>query len=322
LIPKPPKEPKPPREPLGKKVFLAAGAGAVVLLIALGLIAREYVLPFSGPLAVEIDNRSTSQNPLLPGHLTIKLGEEVLGIPRAAGSKVVAETTWSSGEPISALVDSRFSLEKDTSLIVDVRDLGFTGSDSGQALELKIKITDSAITLSLESPSGAEQGEGDLASVAFARGNLNRAVESCYSENAAPYLEAVELSGEAYRSYVAEVAKARLDGTRTLLYSVWASRSASLVRALERQLSDLEEARVPISGAIANEHNRVTLALISVISAWENFNSVSRRESDSQWDAAWDRIYGAETDLTTSSGGAEVVPEVVRSQCREDLLGG
>ena len=291
-------------------------------LLALGLVAREYVLPFSGPLAVEIDNQSNSQNPLIPGHLSIQVGDETLQIPSASGSRVVLETTWSSSDSITAKVDSRFTLEKDTDLVVDVRDLGFSGSDSGTALELKIKITNSAITLSLESPSGAERGEGDLAAVVFARANLNNAVDSCFEDKYNPYSNAMRLASAAYDTYLLEVSDARLDGTRTLLYSVWASRSASLIRALERVQSSLADSKVPSSGVMANEHRRVSLALAEVISAWENFNSVSRREADGQWDAAWDRIYDAETDLTTSSGGARVVPEVIKSECREELLGG
>jgi len=318
----PVRAPKPPRKPLGKKAIIGIAAGLVVALIGVGLIVREYVLPFSGTLAVRVDNQSTSNNPLIPGHLTIQVGEENLRLPTSRGSNLVLETTWSSSESISAKIDSKFTLEKDTFLFVNVRDFGLSGSSAGTALNLNIKITDTAITMSLENPSRADEGSSDLAAVAFARSNLKGAIESCYLKNAEPYSRAIRLASNAYRDYLTEVEDARLDGTRSLQYTVWASRSSTLVRELRGIKSALDSARVPGSGPINNEHGNVSLALGNVISAWENFNSVSRRESDSQWDAAWNRIYDAESNLTTAAGGARVLPEVVRSDCREDLLGG
>ena len=312
------------QSPIRKRKFsfskktLAIVAGSVALsLLAGGLLIREYVLPFSGPLEVVVTNKSSGDNTIAKARLSMTLDGEELALPLVAGQSATIETTWKSHVPITLNIDSKFVEEESTSLVFAVRKSGFTGSFGGTPMQLNIKINNSEIVAELVEKKDA--GE-TFASVVFDRANFKQSVEKCVERSMADSGEDIESAQAIYEDYEAAVKAARVDGERYLFYTVWASRADDLQGRISRILDRFDRLSLPKNDNIALRVDEIRSQLLRLERAWSTLESVSRREDDSEWDAAWTEIYSADTGLMFAVDAIDTIAADVRADCSDSLL--
>jgi hypothetical protein len=126
----------------------------------------------------------------------------------------------------------------------------------------------------------------------------SRDLSSCKEDFNDEFGYGINLRRNAYDNYLAFVEDSQLDGQRTLQYTTWASRADNLQAKMGNYLSLASANPMGTKNAGLNTAgDQVQDAIISLQSAWKNLESVSRAQSDSKWDAAWTRIYNAETAL-------------------------
>jgi hypothetical protein len=305
---------------IGKSLIFSALGIVLVALIAGALLVREYVLPFSGPLEVEVSNQSTTANPVVVANLKIKLNGEQLSVPNLGTTSVPLAREWASSERIDLRIESTFTLERDTTLIVNPKlDLGFTGSDSGKKLILYVVIKDDSIASILVEDSSAG---AVLAKSTFQRENFLQALDLCVGDQINTYRASYDRAEDAYSDYLEAVENADLDGELWLYYTTWASRSAKLIPQIDGIKGMLDVAATPSTGPIHNVHLGVSRALGDVRSAWSNFYRVSLLEAESQWDDAWNQIRAAESELQSRSQSVSSVAGELRNGCRATLVDG
>jgi hypothetical protein len=296
--------------------------GLVVALLAVlipgGYLLREYVLPFSGPLEVRVNNFSTQANPLIPGHLRMLEGDGEIEIPRMNVSKTVKETTWSSSRPIKFIVDSDFVRESDASFSFDALVEGWTGNSGGRELVIYVEIDDEEITARLYDKLNPST---DLERLSFRRGSLSDARLSCSSVQMNAYSSSLYWAGRAHEEFVAAEKNARLfEVTEGLPYSTWAARSRNLVRAIEDLQIVLESYPVDQPGPIQNAYNDVSVALDELSTSWLNFYNVARMGSDDEWIQAYTRNSDAAAALKEASDAVALVPDQLGDLCMPQLF--
>lgn len=297
---------------------MAIVAGAVaVSLLAGGLLIREYVLPFSGPLEVVVNNKSSGDNTIAKARLTLTLDGKELDVPYVSGQSETIETTWRSHVPLTLNIDSKFVQEESTSLVFAVRKSGFTGSFGGTPLQLTIDISNSKIVAELVEKK--ESGE-IFSSVVFDRANFKQAVEKCVELSMAESGEDIESAQAIYEDYEAAVKAARVDGERYLFYTVWASRADDLQGRISRISDRFDRLSLPRNDNIALRVDEINSQLLRLERAWGTLESVSRREDDSEWDAAWTEIYSADTGLMFAVDAIDTIAADVRADCSDSLL--
>ena len=299
------------------KRALAIVAGSVALsLLAGSLLIREYVLPFSGPLEVVMNNKSSGANTISKTRLSISLDGKVLALPFVSGQSATIETTWKSHVPLTLNIDSKFVEEESTSLVFAVRRAGFTGSFGGTPLQLNINITNTEIVAELVEKT--ESGE-TFASVVFDRSNFKQAVEKCLDLSMANSEKDIKVAQAIYKDYQAAVEAARLDGQRNLYYTEWASRADGLQGRIVKISQRFNGLNFPKNDNVESRVAEISADLSKLERAWANLESVSRREADSEWDDAWNRIYAADTDLMFAVDAIDTIAADVRSDCSDSL---
>lgn len=299
---------------------MAIVAGAVaVSLLAGGLLIREYVLPFSGPLEVVVNNKSSGDNTIAKARLTLTLDGKELDVPYVSGQSATSETTWRSHVPLTLNIDSKFVQEESTSLVFAIRKSGFTGSFGGTPLQLNIDISNSKIVAELVEKK--ESGE-TFASVVFDRANFKQAVDKCVERSMADSGEDIEAAQAIYDDYVSAVAAARLDGERSLYYTEWAYRADNLQGRISKIAQRFDGLSLPRNENIAARVAEVSTQLFELEQAWANLERVARQEDDDAWGGTtWDRIYAAEAGLSLAVDALDTIAADVRSDCSDSLLG-
>ena len=304
------------------KKLLAVIAGSLALtLLAGGLVLREYVLPFSGPLEIVISNKTTNENTVSNSRLSLILNGEQLGVPGVSGAVRRSESTWNSHVPLFLSIESKFVQESNTSMSFAPRKSGLTGSYGGRPLTLTISITDSRITAVLTSKVAGAVGERQmLTTVSFTRVNFERALQACVADTMERSGEDIESARGIYEDYEAAVRAARLDGERSLTYSVWASRAGDLQVRIAKISERFDRLNLPNSQSVSGRVDQIAAQLYNLEQAWGNLESVSLREDDSEWGSAWDQVYAADSGLSTAVAGLGNVDSVVRTDCSDSLL--
>jgi hypothetical protein len=312
------------QSPIRKRKFsfskktLAIVAGSVALsLLAGGLLLREYVLPFSGPLEVVVTNKSSGDNTITKARLSMTLTGEELALPFVAGQSATIETTWKSHVPITLNIDSKFVEEESTSLVFAVRKSGFTGSFGGTPMQLNIKINNSEIVAELV---GKKDAGETFASVVFDRANFKQSVEKCVERSMADSGEDIESAQAIYEDYESAVAAARLDGERSLYYTEWAYRADNLQGRISKIAQRFDGLSLPRNENIAARVAEVSTQLFELEQAWASLERVARQEDDDAWGGAWDQVYAADAGLSLAVDALGTIAADVRADCSDSLL--
>lgn len=282
------------RRPKLQKKFLAI-AGVVVLVIGFAMqqaVAR-LVLPYSGPLLVDVEAAPLSNTPVYSSY-RVTLNGTGLTIPRGAGSQK-RDLTWSTESPIELVISSKIIGEENLLLSYDPRSEGTFGIEPDSIIKLDVFFgrAEFSATLSI-ADSESESAWRIVASDSSKRRNVADLVSKCVAENEAELAPAVEFASGANDDYKAAVRTAELDGTRDLFYRTWAARAARLSGLIENQI---EQAPVYNGDLSKTEWDGLLRSYQEVADSWTELEEVSLDEDDSSWDRAWDRIYDAEAGL-------------------------
>lgn len=282
------------RRPKPQKKFLAI-AGVVVLVIGFAMqqAVTRLVLPYSGPLLVDIESVPLS-NTLVGSIYTVSLNGTGLTIPRGAGSQKL-DLIWSTESPIELVISSKVIGEEDLLLTYDPRSEGAFGIDPDSTIKLDVFFGPAEFEAALSiADSESESAWRIVASDSSKRRNVADLVSKCVAKNEAELAPAVEFASGAYDNYNAAMRTAELDGIRDLYYRTWAARAARLVGLIENQIDKAPGYNGDLS---KTEWNGLLGSYQEVADSWTGLEEVSLAEDDSSWDSAWDRIRDAESGL-------------------------
>lgn len=293
---------------------------AVLVAIGLGLnsFVAQYIAPFGGPMSVSISS-TPGGNSLNVAFYELELNNTKIVLPRN-GYKLVEVGFWSSEEPIYLTIKSQLIGEKDLTLSYLPREYGLLGKDDGRAVRVDIEVDSKAISATLSiSSSDLEDNWTEIRSGSITRENFSALAAECAAEIARPAAQASQFAQGLYTQYSNAVKRAKLEGEMSLYYTTWASRADTL----QRYLRDIEDDAPFYSGNFGEEEWQAVLRSFgAIIDAWENLESVARREADNSWDSAWGRINNAEYILmsTPDQFSSALSGPAVAKLCRDRLL--
>jgi hypothetical protein len=271
------------RRKTSKKVPLIVG-GFLILLAAL-------LFPGSGEVTVVYTDYTSKANPAVD--LTLEIDGQEIRIQKDARGELVYTGTWSSFQASEVrVVPDPLSDEVITVAMPQLGSLGIWNINKNRT------ITISAFDRWLDVDISGGDNFSEVGKASANRSFYERDLSSCKEDFNDDFGYAINLGKNSYTNYLSFVEDAQLDGTRTLLYTTWARRADNLQAKMTNYLSLMDDNSLSTTNTNLNTlRTDVQLALIDLRSAWKNLESVSRSESESKWDAAWTRIYNAETEL-------------------------
>lgn len=271
------------RRKTSKKVPLIVG-GFLILLAAL-------LFPGSGEVTVVYTDYTSKANPAVD--LTLEIDGQEIRIQKDARGELVYTGTWSSFQASEVrVVPDPLSDEVITVAMPQLGSLGIWNINKNRT------ITISAFDRWLDVDISGGDNFSEVGKASANRSFYERDLSSCKEDFNDDFGYAINLGKNSYTNYLSFVEDAQLDGARTLLYTTWARRADNLQAKMTNYLSLMDDNSLSTTNTNLNTlRTDVQLALIDLRSAWKNLESVSRSESESKWDAAWTRIYNAETEL-------------------------
>jgi hypothetical protein len=221
--------------------------------------------------------------------------------------------SWRSGEPIRLSYTPPFSEDESFEGTVLPRDLGLGGFANGTELFVHVSLEQESTLLSFR--TGANRAANEVYAVRLVRANEADASSVCINES--KYNVGAETANyrELYDDYESSLAKANLDGERSIPYTTWAARAANLISYMDSDIQSAGAGLPQLSPGARSLVASVTESHTNLSGAWSNFRSVSQRQSDSEWDDAWYTIYDAESALRVKY--TEEVTEIVTQTCAE-----
>lgn len=272
-----------PKGQRSKKVPLIVG-GSLMLLAGL-------LFPGSGEVTVVYNDYTSDENPAV--NLTLQINGEDIRIAKDANGELIYTGTWSSFQPseLSVIPDPK----NDEVISISMPQFGSLGIWN---INKTRTITISAFDRSLDVDISGGDNFSEVRTVMASRSFYERDLAGCKEDFNDDFGYAINLRRNSYTNYLSFVEDAQLDGTRTLQYTTWASRADNLQAKITNYLSLFEDNSLTTDNTTLNSSGSdVQSAITDLRAAWKNLESVSRSESDSKWDAAWTRIYNAETAL-------------------------
>lgn len=311
-------EPQPSLETKSKKpksprfaIFITATFSALALLGSV-FVVKQYIAPFEGPLKLQVRN-DMGQNSLKTDLYSLRVNGSIVQIP-SVGKSVELESDWESDSAISVNLTTDVAGERDLNFSIVPRDLGLLGSDAGKSLIVVVSVEEDQFEVELH--SGSTQQRVVLASRRSPRVNYDKLLAACTSGLTQEVSSELRYASGVYSKYLEAVKEARLDGSRSLLYTTWASRS----RNLQGLIRDIRLGAPIFSGEVGFENWSLMIeSLRDMETAWQNLESVARAESDSRWDAAWNQIYSKERDLSSNSRGVSRITSLIKDACIDRL---
>lgn len=292
--------------------LLVVAALSALILLGSTFVVRQYVAPFEGPLDIRVTNEM-GQNSLKTDYYSLRVNGSIMQIP-SVGKTVELERGWESDSELSVTLTTNVVGEQDLTFSIVPRDLGLFGSDGGKPLSLWVSVKEDQFEVELSSSSTKEKVV--LASRRTPRVNYDKLLAACTSDLKQEVSSELRYASAVYSKYREAVVEAKLDGSRTLLYTTWASRS----RTLQGLIRDIRLEAPAFSGEAGFESwNLMIESLRDMEAAWQNLETVARAESDSRWDAAWNQIYSKERNLQSRAGGVYSITSLLRAQCVDRL---
>lgn len=278
---------------LTRRGLAITGAILLVLGVAIQQAAVRFVLPYSGPLVVEVTNASAS-NEAQSLIYQLVVNDSRLTLP-GKGNSLTEEFEWVSTEPLEVQLTSKLMRERDLNLNFDPKSIEPFGLDPGKPLKIDVFIAEKTIfaKLQVEDTSFAS-GWKDLLQDTTSRINFQAEIDKCVTANEGSTETLVAYAETAFDTYLTSLERARLDGERDLYYYEWADRSNLLVSYLQDAIDEAPEFE---SSFGVSEWSKFVGAFEEAKLAWEYLADVSDRESDAEWDIAWEAIYDAEAKL-------------------------
>lgn len=272
-----------PVEKKSKRVPLII-AGSVVVLGAL-------LFPGSGELQVVYFDNTTDENSAVD--LTLQIDGQDIRIAKDASGELIYSGSWSSfqSQELRVIPDPK----DDEVVTIAMPQLGSLGVwNINKTRVVTITATDRNLEVTL---TGGDNFS-EVGTFAAFRTFYTRDLASCKEDFNDEFGYGINLRRNAYDNYLEFVADAQLDGTRTLQYTTWASRADNLQSKISGYLSLGKDNPLNTDNSTLNSlGDEVQEALNDLRAAWKNLETVSRAQSDSKWDAAWTKIYNAETAL-------------------------
>jgi|688.fasta_scaffold52160_5 hypothetical protein len=271
-----------PRRPSKRLALILGGS-----IIALGAL----LFPGSGELTVVYQDNTTDDNKAVD--LTLQIDGQDIRVPKDADGELIYTGTWSSFEPsVLKVIPDPVNDEVITIAMPQFGSLGIWNLNKPRVVT--ITANDRSLDVNL---NGADNFS-EVGTASAYRTFYSRDLSSCKEDFNDEFGYGINLRRNAYDNYLAFVEDSQLDGQRTLQYTTWASRADNLQAKMGNYLSLASANPMGTKNAGLNTAgDQVQDAIISLQSAWKNLESVSRAQSDSKWDAAWTRIYNAETAL-------------------------
>ncbi len=271
------------RRKSSKKIPLIVG-GSLIVLAAL-------LFPGSGEVTVTYTDYTSENNPAVD--LTLQIEGQDIRIPKDAIGETLYTGTWSSFQAsvLRVVPDPK----NDEVIEIKLPQLGSLGIwNFNKARTITISAYDGSVDVDIS--GGDNFSEVDY--VSATRSFYERDLATCKEDFNEDFGYAIKLGRNSYTNYLSFVEDSQLDGTRTLLYTTWARRADTLQGKMTGYLSLMDDNSLSTTDANFNSlRTDAQLAFIDLRSAWKNLETVSRNESESKWDAAWTRIYNAETEL-------------------------
>jgi hypothetical protein len=284
----------------------------VLLFLGASFIVRQYVAPFDGPLKVQIKNEM-HQNVLRASLYSMTINGSSIEIPRVR-QPVDLEQSWESETAINVALSTRVVGEPGLFFSVVPRELGLLGSDRGKLLTLLVTVEEEHFAVELF--SGPPEENSVLQTKRTLRVNFDKLLAECSLELTREVSSELRFASGVYSKYTGAVREARLDGTRTLPYTTWASRS----RNLQGLIQNIRNSAPNYSGQIGSENWKAMIdSLRDIEAAWRNLQTVALAESDSRWDSAWERIYAREAELASKANDVSRIAILIKDQCVDRL---
>lgn len=297
---------------LPRVAIIVSSVFTVLLVLGTTFIVRQYISPFEGPLQVQISNQM-ERNFLRSNFYSLSINGVGTQIPSFNKSTESAQF-WESDSAITLELSSQIVGEQDLAFSAVPRELGLLGSNSGKALGLFFTVEQDHFSVELVlDPSGKPEL---LYSKKSKRVNYERLLEKCNEENGQEVNFELAFARGVETKYYNAVSDAQLNGTRTLLYTVWASRSDKL----QGLIRDIRNSAPTYTSDIGLDRWRDMLrGLEALEDAWQNLESVARAEQDSRWDAAWERIFDEERSISSLVANVGRVENLINEYCIDKL---
>lgn len=274
-----------PRSKTSKRLAVII-AGSVVLLGAL-------LFPGSGELTVVYHDNTSEANAAVD--LTLQMDERNIRISPDSDGEVVYTSSWSSfaASEIRIVPDPK----NDEVITLSLPQLGSLGIwNINRPRVVTITANDGSLEVNL---SGGDNFS-EVGTMEAFRTFYFKDLASCKGDFDDDYGYAIKLRQNANENYLGLVKDAQLNGMRTLYYPTWAFRADNLQDKMSNYLSLITSNSLPDENSLLQSAGvEVQAAFIDLRSAWENLETVSRNESVSKWDGAWDKIYNAESALAS-----------------------
>ena len=296
--------------------------GAIVVVAALGIFFIGLNSSSSG--AVSVSRIVLTENPAVGDYgLRLSSGSaEPVSIDFTEKRAFTKVFSWRTGEPLRFSYTPPFSEDESYEGTVLPADLGLNGFADGRELFIHVSLEETSTLISFR--TGGVRAADEVYAVRLARGNEADASSVCMKELWDDVkAETADYTG-LYDDYRDSKERARLNDSGSLLYTTWAARAANLISYMESDIQSDGAAAPQFSPASQPLVERITAAHTELSAAWSNFRSVAQRQSDSEWEDAWDTIYEAESSLSRSSSSLNQpylrlpeVTETVNLTCAE-----
>ena len=271
-----------PRRPSKRLALILGGS-----IVALGAL----LFPGSGELTVVYQDNTTDGNKAVD--LTLQIDGQDIRVPKDADGELIYTGSWSSFQAaaIKVIPDPK----NDEVVNIAMPQFGSLGIwNLNKTRVVTIIATDRSLDVNLNGGDNFSE----VGTVSAYRTFYSKELSSCKEDFNDDFGYGINLRRNSYDNYLAFVEDAQLDGQRTLQYTTWASRADNLQSKMGNYLSMMKDNPMSTRNEILNtQGDAIGAAIVDLRSAWKNLEAVSRAQSDSKWDAAWTRIYNAETAL-------------------------
>ncbi len=266
-----------------KRLALILG-GAVIVLGAL-------LFPGSGELTVVYEDNTSEENEAVD--LTLQIDGKTIPIAGDADGALIFTGTWSSLQPgVLKVIPDPLNDEVVTIAMPQFGSLGVWNINKARVVT--ITANDRSLDVTLD---GADNFS-EVGTASAYRTFYSKDLASCKEDFNEEFGFGINLRRNAYDNYLSYVEESQLDGQRTLQYTTWAARADNLQSKMSNYVSLNKDNPLTTRNPTLNaQGDDVLAAIVDLRSAWKNLEAVSRAQSDSKWDAAWTRIYNAETAL-------------------------
>jgi len=293
---------------LGISLLVAnsSGSGTVSVSEAVSESKPAAAASASGSGKVNVSKAVSEINPAL-GDFSILLSSgstEPVTLVLTEKDSFASVSTWKTGEPLRVSFSPPFSEDESYEGTVFPQDLGLDGLSNGSDLYIHVSLEETSTLLSFR--NGADEVANEVYSVRLFRGNEKAALNACVQEQKI-FLEATsEPYRNLHRSYEAHRAQAAVYGDNVFYqYETWVAKINGLISAM---LSDLSNAASTVSqdSRVQQYVTPMGAAQEKLIAAWSGLRSSAEQgigrgdDSAPGWDAAWQQIYSAESQLSAS----------------------